>query len=283
MAISKAMEELLATIKDEAARAVFRAQLESNAEVAAHFEGNLRQSDYDRQMNANKAEVERLKALEETARKWQDWAKDNVPKHEKAVAELRAKEAELEALKNNGGGGDNNAGLTEAQILEKVNKELAAKGYMSKADLDTALKAAADAREKDFLEKTFPSTMAWQSTMNDLQWVHRDEFKTPLDTVALSKFMVEKKINDPRQAFDLFVAEPRMKAREEKLTEDWEKDFRSKNNLPGTGAAPAPEMGPLEMRLKNVKMPVEIPDGTSPGDGRLASMAAQELRAEGKT
>ena len=133
------------------------------------------------------------------------------------------------------------------------------------------------------MEQTFPSTMAWQNTMIDLQFQHRDEFKKPLDPLTFSKFLVDKKIADPRQGYELFVAEDRQKVREEKLKDDWEKDFRSKNNFPGAGAPPAPELGPLQIRLQGGKVPVEIPEGTVPGDGRMSSLAAQELRAEGKT
>jgi hypothetical protein len=289
VALSKEMEEMLATMKDEKAREIFRVQLESDPAVREHFEGNLRQSDYDRQLNANKTEFERLKGLETKAKEWQDWAKVNVPKHEQAVTALAEKERELAELKakNNGGagggagGGEEFKGMSADEIMKKVNAEIASKGFISKSDMEAAVKAAADAERKQFVEKTFPSTMAWQSAMIDLKFQHRDEFSKPLDDVAFSKFLVEKNIADPKQGYELFVAQDRQTAREAKLKEDWEKDFRSKNNLPGTGAPPAPEIGPLQMRLQN-KPPVEIPEGTVPGDGRMASLAAQELRAEGK-
>ena len=295
--LSKAMEEMLATMKDAAAREVFRKQLEEDPAVREHFEGNLRQSDYDRQMNANKAEVERLKALEADSKKWQDWAKSNVPIHEKLLAdhkklEEEAAELRAKAAKGGEGGGDGGGhidteGLTSAQIIEKVNQEIAKRGFLSKADLDAALgaavKAEAETQKKDFLEKTFPSTAAWMTTMNDLQWQHRDEFKSPLDTAAFSKFMVDKGIADPKRAYVEYTSEARDKVKEAKMREEIEKDIRSKFNLPGSGAPPAPEVGPLEARLRGAKPPVEIPEGINPGDGHLASMAAQELRAEGKS
>jgi hypothetical protein len=292
MALSKAMEEMLSTMKDEKAREVFRVQLEADPAVRDHFEGNLRQSDYDRQMNANKAEVERLKGLEETAKKWEKWAADNVPKHEKLVTDMAAREAELAELKakqggggNGNNGGDNNnrdyTGLTSEEIIKKVNAEIASKGFISKSDLEASLKAAAEAERKSFMETTFPSTMAWQNAMIELQFQHRDEFKKPLDPLAFSKFLVEKKISDPKQGYEMFVAEDRGKLHEARLREEIEKDLRSKMGLPGTGAPPAPEMGPLQLRLQG-KPPVDIPEGTSPGDGRMASLAAQELRTEGK-
>lgn len=290
MALSKSMEEMLSTMKDEKAREVFRAQLEADPAVREHFEGNLRQADYDRQMNANKTEFERLKALEETAKKWDTWAKENVPKHEKLVTDFAAKEKELEEAKakaaaagggNNGGGGEEYKGLNADEIMKKVNAEIASKGYISKADMDTAIKAMADDRQKQFMEQTFPSTMAWTNAMIELQFQHRDEFKKPLDPLAFSKFLVEKKIADPKQGYELFVGEDRSKIHEAKLREEIEKDLRSKMGIPGTGAVPAPEMGPLQLRLQG-KPPVDIPEGTMPGDGRMASLAAQELRSEGK-
>jgi len=288
MAISKAMQDMLDTIKDEAARKLLQAQLEENPAVREHFEGNLRQSDYDRQMNANKAELERLKGLEAKAKDWQDWAKDNVPKHEKVVLTLAEKEKELEELRakvngngGNGGGNGEYSGMSADEIMKKVNAEMASKGYISKADMETAIKAVAETERKQFMENTFPSTMAWQNAMIEIQFQHRDEFGKPLDPLAFSKYLVDQKIADPKRGYDLFVAEDRQKQRDTKLKEEWEKDFRSKNNIPGTGAPPAPEMGPLQLRLQG-KPPVEIPEGTQPGDGRMASLAAQELRTEGR-
>ena len=99
MALSKAMQEMLDTIKDETARKAFQAQLEDNLAVREHFEGNLRQSDYDRQMNANKSEVERLKGLEEKALQWKKWAEENMPRHEAVLKTLAEKDAELADLK----------------------------------------------------------------------------------------------------------------------------------------------------------------------------------------
>jgi len=290
MALSKAMEEMLSTMKDEKAREVFRAQLEADPAVREHFEGNLRQSDYDRQMNANKTELESLRALNAKAKEWEKWANENVPKHEKLVVDMAAKDKELEELRakaNSGAGAGGNGdgseykGLSADEIMKKVNAEIASKGFISKADMETAIKAVAESERKQFMEQTFPSTMAWQNAMIDIQFQHRDEFKKPLDPLAFSKFLVDKKIADPKQGYDLFVAEDRQKMRDEKLKAEWETEFRSKNNIPGTGAPPAPEMGPLELRLKG-KPPVEIPEGTMPGDGRMASLAAQELRTEGK-
>lgn len=291
MALSKAMEEMLSTMKDEKAREVFRVQLEADPTIREHFEGNLRQSDYDRQMNAGKTELERLKGLEMKAKEWQDWAKDNVPKHEKVVQTLAEKEKELAELKakagNNGGGGGGNGGsggyegLSETEILKKVEAEIATKGYISKADMEVAVKAMADERQKQFMENAFPSALAWQNSMIEVQFQHRDEFGKPLNPLEFSKYLVENKISDPKRGYDSYVSAERDKAKEAKMRTEIEADVRSKFNLPGTGAPPAPEMGPLESRLKG-KPPVDIPDGTAPGDGRMASLAAQELRAEGK-
>lgn len=295
MALSKAMEDMLATMKDEKAREVFRAQLEADPAIREHFEGNLRQSDYDRQMNASKTELETLRGLQAKAKEWETWAKENVPKHEKLVLDSAAKDREIEELKakaggagGNGGGGNGGAGgggyegLSEAEIIKKVETQIATKGYVSKTEMETAMKAIADERQKQFLETTFPSTMAWQNSMIELQFQHRDEFKKPLDPLAFSKFLVEKKIADPKQGYELFVSEDRQKIRETTLRDEIEKDIRSKMGLPGTGALPAPELGPLQARLQG-KPPVEIPDGTVPGDGRMASLAAQELRTEGRS
>lgn len=300
--LTKAMDEMLATIKDESAREILRKQLEGNDSVHEHFLGNMRQSDYDRNMNAQKADVENLRrqAAEaqtkaEEGMKWKKWAIDdkNVEKHETLLTDYAKLQKDKEALeaKNGGAGGAGGgsgagageyAGMTETQILEKINGALSGRGFMTKPELDAAIKAAADARAKEFLDNTFSPTAAWMTTMNELQFKHRDEFSgKPLDTKGLSKFMVDNKIPNLEQAYDRYVSEDRSKLHEERLRKEIETDMRSKLGLPGTGSIAAPEIGPLQARLQG-KPPVDIPDGTVAGDGRMASMAAQELRQEGK-
>ena len=103
MALSKALEELLATIEDPKDREEQRKLLEKYTVLQERNEGYLRQSDYDRKMNDSKDERKReqesLEAAKARAEKLQKWADENVPKHNKMLEEystLTKKNEELE-------------------------------------------------------------------------------------------------------------------------------------------------------------------------------------------
>lgn len=298
MALKPELEALLATIEDEKDRAEARKLMEKYPTNFA--DGYLRQADYDRNMNAAKearakeqAEVETYKA---NSKKWQDWADRNVPKHEQLTTEYAKVQTERDALKvqvekaaaaASGGGGGNGGGGGEVdpeKLMARVNAELATRGYLTQAETakivgEEARKIAAEER-KAFFDQTLPNTMSYIFRMNDLAADHKTEFNERFDRAAFAKFQVDSKVDDVDKAYELYVAEKRKDAWKKSETERITRDVSSRQGVPGTGASPAPELGPVQVnRLK--KMP-DLPDNAVIGDNSAAMAAAAELRAENK-
>jgi hypothetical protein len=295
MPLNKALEELLAQVNDEADRNAMRTNFEKYAFFQPRFEGNLRQEDYDRNLNKLKTERESEAALvkqyQEERDKWREWADKNVPKHqemlknyEKLELEKKALEEEkaalvLERVANPEGG----RAVDPKELLAQVNETISKRGFVDKSELPALVAAEANklvAAERDsFFKTTVPSLYNEFATMNNLQFKHRDEFNEMLDPVKFAQFRAEKNISDPNEAYDRFTFEKReakkfAEIRKEER-EKVEKEFASKMNLPGSGAPPATEFGPLQERAmgKNSGLNLEKP-------GYLE--AAEAMRAEGK-
>jgi hypothetical protein len=293
MALSKALEELLATIEDPKDREEQRKLLEKYTVLQERNEGYLRQSDYDRKMNDSKDERKReqesLEAAKARAEKLQKWADENVPKHNKMLEEystLTKKNEELEeavATAATGGGGGGGGEVDEAKLRAKVLEEIGKRGYVSQSEViriatEEAKKLAAEERAS-FFKDTLPMSMEYGMKMNDYSYDYREEFGKKFDRIAFAKFVTEKKMNDLDEAYKLFVGDMRTEKTITTETEKRVKDELSKRNLPGSGAAPAADqMGHLEARRRG------------PGDGlpadatisQAAMAAAAELRSEGK-
>src|SRR5437879_3896263 len=145
MALTKALNELLATIEDEKDRGVLREQLEKHTPLQERFEGNLRQSDYDRMMNSMKAEREKEKLAVEEARanaeKWQKWADENVPKHNdllekyKTVEQERAELAEKVKVAAAGNQQANGEQVDANELMKRVDSEISKRGYMTESQI----------------------------------------------------------------------------------------------------------------------------------------------------
>jgi hypothetical protein len=308
MALSKALEELLAQVKDEGDRKELQSRFEKYDFLQTRFEGNLRQEDYDRNLNKVKAdrakEQEELKVSKEYADKMKVWAEKNVPKHEELVknyGELETKYKDLDekykitevaAKAAEAAGGDGKT-VDAAELAKRVDEVIATRGYVSQKEVqkiadEEARKLVAEEAGKlrdNFYKTDIPNFMGFITAMTNLQFRHRDEFKEALDPVAFSKFMVDEKIEDPIKAYDRFTVEKRSAADkvriEAEIRDKVEKDFASKHNLPGSGAPPASELGPVQMARMN-KTP-HIPATAEAGDSHeLAYAAAAELRQEGK-
>jgi hypothetical protein len=288
MALSKAMEEMLATITDEADRKVLQEKFEKYEPIQKRFEGNLRQEDYDKKMNESKKTVE---TLESTAKKWQEWADRNVPKHENLLKSYeeeqkkrQAVEEEVAKLKagSGGSGGNGNVTVDEKELMKKVNEEVEKRGYVSKTDMEAIVKAEAvklaEEKTKELTETTLPAWANFNAQVTDAQLQYRDEFGKHLDRKAFIKYINDEKIPDVPKAYERFVEADRAKIKEAKMREDIEKDVRSKLSIPGTGAVPTPEMGAMQLMLDRNKG-VKVPD--MPAELGAAAAAA-ELRAEGK-
>lgn len=302
MPLIKPVEELLKQIADEGDRKALQANFEKYDFLQKSVEGNLRQQDYDRQMNETKAEKEAAEKAKQANLDWYNRNKTRYDEMVKNYAELETKNKTLEeqvreaaekaSAGAGAGGGGGEAKVDQAEILKRVNEEIAKRGYVSQSDaqkiVEEQTKKQVEEQAKvlrdNFYKTDVPGVIAFVTSLNDLQYMHRDEFKKPLNHIAFSKFMAEEKIDDPMKAYDRFVAEERTKLMTEKIKADAkaeaEKEFASKYNLPGSGAIAAPELGPLQ--LERSKKTTYIPESAVPGDNQLAYAAAAELRSEGK-
>lgn len=296
MALKKELEELLASaFPDEKDREEQRKLLEK---YPTFGEGFLRQSDYDRKMNEVKTdrqkEQEALQTARELATKWQKWADDNKPIHENLLAEYkkitdRNKELEEQVAKaaEGGGGGAGGGGgepVDEKKLMDKVNAEIAKRGFVSNAEMakiveEQARKIAAEERAA-FFKETLPNMMEYSQKLTDFSFSHRQEFNEPFDRKAFSKYVADNKIEDMDRAYDMFVGEKRT---EKKIKDETEKRVQaelSKRNFPGSGAVPSPELGPIEARFKTGKGSDGLPADATISAAAMA--AAAELRAENK-
>lgn len=293
MALSKALEEMLALIEDQKDRDSLKVLLEKHEVLRERNEGYLRQSDYDKNFNKIKEEREQeaiaLQNARDRAAKWEKWAKDNQPIHENLLTEYKKKEQQVkdleekvaEAAASHGNNGDKGGEVDEAKLMERVKAEIEKRGFVSKADvtaiaLEEAKKLASE-REAAFFKETLPASMEYSAKMGDFAFDHREEFGERFDRTAFAKFVTDKKINDLDDAYKQFVTDRRT---EKKIKEETDKRVQaelSKRNLPGTGVAPSLEMGPIQMRRSGKDV--------LPADATIAdavAKAAEELRAEGK-
>jgi hypothetical protein len=302
MAINKALEELLKQITDESERNAARANFEKYPFLQAKFEDGLRQEDYDRNLNKMKAdrdaEASLVKGYLEERDKWKTWAGNNVPKYNemlKNYEELEGKYKTLEeekaalVLAQAAGGGEGGNRMDPKELLKQVDDTIAKRGYIPKTKEELTALVAAEARkisedgikaERDaFFKTTVPTVMNELASMNNLQFKHRDEFGDMLDPAKFATFRAEKKIEDINDAYDRFTFERREAKKFDDIRKEErakvEKEFASKMNLPGSGAPPATEFGPLQERAlgKNNGLNLDKP-------GWLEG--AEALRAEGK-
>jgi hypothetical protein len=241
---------------------------------------------------------------QDSAKKWNDWAAANVPKHNDLIKnfdELKVKHQELEEKWKIAEVAAAKAGdgmpVDTTELLKRVDEVISARGYVNKAEMqkiydeeakkmiNETVTAQASQMRDNFYKTDIPNFMSFMTTMNDLQFRHRDEFKENLDPKAFSKFMVDEKIEDPAKAYERFTSEKRSANEkvkmEAEIRDKVEKDWASKHNLPGSGASPSPELGPVQLaRMNKIS---HIPANAEAGDSHeLAYAAAAELRAEGK-
>lgn len=287
--MADAIAELIALITDEADR---KAAQDLFSKYEPMRGAVLRQSDYDRLMNEGKTKIS---DAETRAKKWEDWAAVSVPKHDQLMKEwddvqaenktLREKVAEAATRATGNGNNGSGTGVDPKEITRQVMAELGGKPASAKEIADmvqSKVQETAATMQKDFFEKTIPQQNEWQSQMLDAQLDYREEFKKPLDRKSFLKFMVDNKIDSPREAMNRFVADDRSKVTIEAEVQKRLTEELSKRNMPGvSGNTSAPDpLGPLQIRLQG-KGPV-ISEGSRPGDGSLAQQAADAMRSEGK-
>jgi hypothetical protein len=295
MPLSAALEELLKTLPADV-QAQQRAILEKHPSLG---EGWLRQSDYDRFMNANKSKIEKVDEVER-------WYNDNKPKFDtlktnyaqleadkakweaeklKLEADLQAASAAAAAAKAAEGSNVDPQKIAEA-VRTSLDGKIPTSTELAKLISEETKKQAtslfAEAR-KNFYEHDFKETASWITGMNDVMWRYRDEFGKTLDRVAFSKFMSDNKIVDPVEAYDRFTAsdreEKKFQSRLEEEKKKWEAEHKPAEGIPGM--TPPGGMGHLQVRLNkhDEKDPLFSKDFEL-GDNTAASEAAKEWRAE---
>jgi hypothetical protein len=282
-ALGKAQRELLE--KNEKAQDLIR-------------EGVLRQQDYSKFMNDNKAAIEDGKTM-------RDWAKTEVPKSKiiaeenrlarERIAELEKKVAESADAVARAAAGAGGTSVDPTVVTQAVMDKLRASGDMPTktelADLVAAeTKKQTEVAEKKFFESTFPSAARWQEKYTNAQLLHFQETGKPLDGEAFRKFMVDNKLSDdPEKAYAQFVGPAKTQKEIEKtaneLAEKRYQDMlkeRGLSGFPGTSGTPSAP-GHFQVRLaKKDAGDSLISSNVELGDGALAAAAAAELSSEGK-
>jgi len=296
MALSTELEALLAELEkvDPAGAEEQRTILEKHAGFQKPMqEALLRQSDYDRKMNENKAAVE-------DGKKMREWAKTNVPIHEQLRKDYEASQAEIEKLKAEveaksiaaaaaAGGNQADADKITAAVKAAIKD---AGGMPTSTELAKMIEDATEKRmegaRKDFYEKEIPRNLAFVTAMTNAQNRYFRETGKDMDPAEFSKFMVDNGITDPAKAYDRFM-EPvnRQKAIDEEVKkqvaakEDELKKQYGAAGIPGSTSAQG--MGHLQIRVTEKKPndPLFSQD-IELGDNAAAMAAAAELRSEGK-
>lgn len=296
MALSAEMEGLLTELEkvDPAGAKEQRAILDKFPKLQDGLKGGvMRQSDYDRNMNANKEKLAE-------ATKWTDWAKTNVPIHTQLQKDFAAKEEEIERLKAEveaksiaaaaaAGGNVADADKITAAVKAALKE---AGGMPTKTELAALIKGATDEQmkdaRKDFYEKEIPRNLAFVTAMTTAQNRYFRETGKDMDTAEFSKFMVDNGLSDPARAYDRFM-EPTNRKKEidteaKRIADEEIAKFKKESGASGIPGSTGPQNpGHLQIRLTEKKADDPLFSQTIElGDNSAAMAAAAELRSEGK-
>lgn len=275
MALPEACLELLGHLKDEGERKALESIFEKHEPIRGAV---LRQADYSRLANES---AERVKKAETLAKKWDDWAKESVPKHEDLLKKFEAQVAankDLEAKLQTAiaaTGADVKLEDVQKHIEQTYGNRFLSKEEVAKIVVEEAHKIAEN-EKKVLLEQTIPQSMEYVATLNDLALEHRETFGEKFDRKAFSKFLVDGGYQDAQKAYQDYTADKRREVETKKIREEVRQELlkeQSGNDLPGSGVAPGESMmGPVRIQLSG-KNPT--PEGMTP-----AMAAAAELRQE---
>jgi len=302
MALSKKVEEWLAGQPKEVQDAL-RPVAEKHPEVAEGWltqrvEGELRQADYDRQMNAGK---ETVRVATEERDKWKKWADTNVPKIEDQNKQWDAREqalkdaqAETERLKTqvaaaahsagNGNGTPADAAAIEAQIMGRIEglkyvtaAELARiAGEEAKKLVDSQIAA----QVAHFDKNVIPGVIEFTLSAQEVGFKHFKEFGEVLDREKLAAFMTENHISEPKKAYEQYIAPRRLEITMKAEVDRQVAAELAKRNTPGSPMGTPMEAGPLTLRIQN-QDPLAGKEVVL-GDQQASSAAAAALREAGK-
>lgn len=279
MALKKEIEEVLKEYAPEH-QAHLRKYYEDHPElqdkVAAQF---LAQSDYSRNIQDAKklqkeAEDERTRA-EAKYNKNLEWFKDSEEEHTTLQTDNARLKAELEAAVKARAAVPGSGDKTVDQA--KIDSEIA-ELRKNIVEVTKALQTA-----KEDTEKRLGAGGMFLIEIDDAADRYQREFGQHMNRKEFNKFMNDNNVWDMEKAYTQFTEKPR----QEKWMSDKEKELTDKitanlkKDMPfDTGTGAILEKGPLQRFIHNDD---KIPDGVhADGSGRLAAIAAAELRAEGK-
>ena len=293
MAIKAAVDEFLkktVTNADEYKRAV-----ELYEKYPGMQENFLADADYQRQVQATAAARKAAEAAETAAKakeaKNVEWWNTNSPVISRLETErdqLQAKLTELEA----GRGAADDAGATPAQ-LKKYDAVMA--DLQKKIDAGEQMMAqfrGQDGKFKKLVDEEQLNRSAdgfGQFLMDSVDILREHDRKfpdMPLKSKDLYKFMTDNKLTDVQVTYDKMTQEKRQTEWEKQIREDQQKKTEAElmakmNRLPIDSGATGPVAdGPLKLFINRKQ---ESPDVPADGSGRLAAIAAQEMRSEGKS
>ena len=286
MALRKEAEAVLDLIKDPQEREAQRRLFE---QFPALQEAVLAQSDYNRKQDELRTQKE---SFETDKGKWLNWYEGNKAQYEadmKAKAEADARVLELQ--NKLAAGGDVTQDEMKTAIEAQVKAALSGSGYISKADLDAAVKKAQDEATAQVRAHD-----AYLMEVNRAGRRYEREFSgKEFDEHAFNKFVADGQYGTVQQAYDAYVAKDRADAAEaakkaeidaavKKATEEAEARVRaeitSKAGIPGANAYPETAPGPLQTYIAPKEDPAK--GDYTLGQMTAAKLAAQELRADGK-
>jgi len=268
--LSPELEERVKALQgDDAYKESIRQALIQNPDFAA---GWLRQSDYDRNLNAIK-------------QREKDWfAKNNAEfaTLQNLATERETKIKELEDRISSGG-------YTPEQEAA-MGKEIGAlKGTVENLNktIETLTTKFVD---RDMLTKEAQGVVSFISSnmfeLNDIQFDHQATFGKPFGRTERQELIdfaeAENKKGNPlslKQAYDLKYAKDVRDVENKKLEDRVRTEERTRLNLPVSGDV-APILGPLQARAQGVAFQDKLPEN-APMDA-VSAAAAAALRAEGK-
>ena len=289
MPLKPELEEMLkATVKDPNYQQSLRVALEANPDFAANW---LRQADYDRKMNAMKAEQGQFQAKHQKNVEWFDKAnteyKDYLQNKSaietertelaKSKADLEAKVVDLESRIEGGGYTDaqekamakeiNGLKETIVSLQSNINTQ-----FVNEQKLDQILSDRGQGLF-NFVTDSFLDTLSIVDR-------YKTDFGKPLskaDISSLYEFANENKLTSLEEAYQKKYSAEIETLKKEQYHKEWEKDYVTTHNLPTSGG-PAP-LGPVQQRLSQKTADGLPPD--APMDA-VAAAAAASLRSEGK-
>lgn len=260
-------------------------------ELTELSENGLRQADYSRKSNELAEQRKTQEAAHQKNIAWHQRATKQYDDLKTEHQESLEKIAALESAQNTPGSTlEDEAELqkqlklarSEASEAHKKMGELAetVKGFnqmVSEGKLITAEKF------NEEVNKRGDALGAAILDIIDLQEQHRKEFGSDLDRKALLEEVNQNNVS-LKVAYKTVTEKPREEKMRKDITALVEKEWNEKHkhdNVPYAQGDPASQ-GPLQSRLQ--KKDTGIPDDVAAdGSGRLASMMAAELRAEGKS